>query len=263
MRLVSFALAIALLALPALADDDAARLREGVESYSRGLDTVERDARLAHFRRAAALFESALASGRGTADLHVNLANAALQSERLGTAVLHLRRALVLDPDHARALQNLDYVRTLLPAWVPRREPAGLLDTFFFWHRTLSRSQRALVAGLAFLLTAAGIALSLRLDSPTPRNAAWIPAAIWLAMLGSLLAEPAAPERDDAVITAERLVARSADSPLAPPLLPDALPAGTEVRIAEARQPWLRVRLANGRDVWVPESGVTRVESGW
>jgi uncharacterized protein YgiM (DUF1202 family) len=37
------------------------------------------------------------------------------------------------------------------------------------------------------------------------------------------------------------------------------LPGGTEVRILETRSPWLRVRLANGRDAWVAESALTPV----
>lgn len=251
---------LCLWAPPAFASDEPAQLREALDAYAAALDTPERDERLALFRRAEGLFAHLAESGRGTADLHANLANAALQSERLGVAVLHFRRALVQSPDHARAHQNLAYARSLLPGWVPRPEPAGLLDTFFFWHRTLSRSQRGLAAGLAFALGCALLGLSWRLDSSTPRNLAWIPAAVWLAMLGSLALEPSDPERDDAVITAEQVVARAADSALAPPLLPSALPAGTEVRIVESRAPWLRIRLSNGRDVWVPASSVTRVE---
>jgi hypothetical protein len=33
-----------------------------------------------------------------------------------------------------------------------------------------------------------------------------------------------------------------------------------ELRIVEVRSPWLRVRLANGRDAWVAESSVARVD---
>ncbi len=252
---------LALLALLVFAPHPAAatpseQLREAVDAYATGLDTRERDARLAYFRRAEALLTALADSGQGTADLHANLANAALQGERLGIAVLHFRRALLLEPDHARAQQNLEHVRSLLPVWVPRPEPAGMLDTFFFWQRTLSAEERGLVAGFAFLLACALVALSLRFASTTPRNLAWIPAAVWLAMLASLAAQSSTNE---AVVTAEEVVARAADSALAPLLLPSALPGGTEVRIRERRSPWLRIGLSNGRDVWVPESSTTLV----
>jgi SH3-like domain-containing protein len=32
-----------------------------------------------------------------------------------------------------------------------------------------------------------------------------------------------------------------------------------EVETLEQRSPWLRIRLANGREAWVSESSVTRV----
>ena len=41
----------------------------------------------------------------------------------------------------------------------------------------------------------------------------------------------------------------------------ESLPAGTEVRIVERRSPWLRVRLANGRDVWVPASSASPLKT--
>ena len=62
------------------------------------------------------------------------------------------------------------------------------------------------------------------------------------------------------MIVVDETPARSADSSLAPLAFPEPLPAGTEVHVAEARSPWARVRLANGRDAWVQESSVTRVE---
>ncbi|MBW2281483.1 MAG: hypothetical protein JRG76_10075 [Deltaproteobacteria bacterium] len=242
--------------------DDRALLDEALTAYAAGLDTPERDARLARFRRSEALFGRLLETGHDTPDLHANLANAALQSERLGVAILHYRRALGLAPGHARAQQNLEFARAQLPAWVPRPASGGVLDTFFFWHRTLSRAHRGLAAGVAFLLGCTLVALALRFDSATPRNLALLPGAAWVALVASLMLDPAAAARDEAVITAERVVARSADSELAPPLLPSALPAGAEVRIVERRSPWLRVRLANGRDVWVPESSATALQTG-
>jgi SH3-like domain-containing protein len=62
-----------------------------------------------------------------------------------------------------------------------------------------------------------------------------------------------------AVLTASEAVARSADSALSPAAFPEPLPGGTEVEITESRAPWLRIRLANGRGAWLPESSVTPV----
>ena len=58
---------------------------------------------------------------------------------------------------------------------------------------------------------------------------------------------------------ADEAVARAADSALAPSTLPAPLPGGVEVRILERRSPWIRIRLANGRDAWVAESALMTV----
>ena len=94
--------------------------------------------------------------GMESADLYANWGTSALQAEHLGVAVLAFRQALRLDPDHARALQNLNHARTLLPSWVPHPSHAGLWDSFFFWHRSLSVVEREVIAALAFLLACVG-----------------------------------------------------------------------------------------------------------
>ena len=71
--------------------------------------------------------------------------------------------------------------------------------------------------------------------------------------------DPVGEARTEVVVTADETVARAADSALAPSAFPQPLPGGVELRIVERRLPWLRVRLANGRDAWVSESSVTSV----
>ena len=182
-----------------------------------------------------------------------------MQAEHLGAAVLAYRRALTIDPDHSRAAQNLEHARNLLPEWVPKPAQAGLLDSFFFWHRTLARSDRALGAALAFACAALLVAGAIRFRQPALRNAAILPALAWIALVASVAIGSGSGALDEAVVTADEVVARAADSALAPSTLPAPLPGGVEVRVLERRSPWLRVRLANGRDAWVPESAVTLV----
>ena len=234
-------------------------LAEAIETYTQALHTEQRDPRLEHFRRAARLFASVSSRGIPTADLYTNWGNAALQAEDLGSAVLAYRRALLLDADHPRALQNLAHARNLLPLWVPRPEAAGLLDSLFFWHRTVSKAMREQLAALCFATVALLVACSIRFRQSTLRNAAILPALAWLAIVASLVLDLGGDGRDAAVVTASETVARAADSKLAPSAFPQPLPAGVELRILEERPPWLRVRLANGRDAWLAGSSVTSV----
>jgi len=232
--------------------------QRGVEAYTRALETQDRDARMAAFAEAQRFFASAAKQG-GAPDLYVNLGNAALGAGDLGAAVLAYRRALTLDPDHPRALQNLDHARGQLPVWVPRFESVSVLDSFFFWQRSLSRPERWFASGCALLLAAVLLAWSIATRQVIFRNLAWAPGVAWVVILGSLLFDPAAEAEDDAVITAAEVEARAADSAVAPVLFSAPLPAGTEARILEDRPPWRRIRLANGRDVWVAATSVTLV----
>jgi tetratricopeptide (TPR) repeat protein len=258
----SVALAAALVWLTAAgadANEPTALVEEAVAAYTQALNTEERDLRLEEFRRAERLFARAATAGVRNADLYTNLGNAALQAEHLGRAVLAFRRALLVDPAQPRALQNLVHARSLLPEWVPRPEAGGLLDTFFFWHRTIPRAQRATAAAACFAAAGVLLAAALRFRQAALRNAALLPALAWSVLLGSVWMDPVGEARTEVVVTADETVARAADSALAPSAFPQPLPDGVEVRIVERRLPWLRVRLANGRDAWVSESSVTSV----
>ncbi len=260
-RRTLLALALLAIALPA-AGDDGLLAQQAIDAYTRGLDAEDRELRLESFRRAERLFAKLAADGARSAALYTNLGNAALQAERLGPAVLAYRRALRVDPGSARAQQNLEHARAQLPGWVPRPEPAGPLDSFFFWHRSVPRSQRVLAGAVSFALAALLVAAGIRWRQSTLRNAAVLPGLAWIALLASLALDPAARALDEAVLTADEAVARAADSALAPSAFPQPLPGGVELRILEDRTPWLRVRLANGRDVWLHGASVTRVADG-
>ncbi len=251
----------ALLVSSAPARDTNATLEEAVAVYAEALDTEDRDLRLERFRQSERLFAAAAAEGNASADLYANLGNAALQAEHLGNAVLAYRRALVLDPDHERAGQNLDHVRGLLPDWVPRHDSPAPFDSFFFWHRTLSSQERSLGAALSFaaagLLLAAGIAFR----STLARNLTILPALVWASMVASLAMDRNAGADNAAVVTTPETIARSADSMHAPARFSRPLPVGTEVEVLEQRDEWLRIELANGREAWVRTSAVTVVST--
>ena len=243
---------------PGAAALDHGVLEDAITTYTAAMDTENRGLRLERFRRSERMFARAIESGAQNAEIYTNLGNAALQGERIGNAVLAYRRALLLDPDHARALQNLDHARGLLPDWVPRPSGRDAFDSFFFWHRTLSQAERQRGAVLCFALAVLLLAASIRIGSSTPRNIAILPALVWAALIASLLVDRTEETRRDAVISVE-VAASAADSAFAPSLFPAPLPEGTEVRVLEDRAPWVRVRLANRRDVWVKESSLAPV----
>ena len=233
-------------------------IQEAVQEYHDGLNTTLKDQRLEHFRRAQRLFTQVIEEqGIVNADLYVNFGNAALQATDLGNAILAYRRALKVEPGHRRATQNLSHARELLPDWIPRPKSRTLLDTFFFWHRTFSRSARSFGASLAFAMAAMLLAVAIRWRWAWARNLALLPAVVWLGLTG--LPVWTSDTNDEAVITAVEVVARAADSTGAPARFAEALAGGTEVQIVEKRDGWVQIRLADSRDGWVRTSSLTPV----
>ena len=237
-------------------------LDRGVQVYAAALETADRGARLEAFRNAERLFAAAASKGSANAELQVNLGNAALAGERLGPAVLAYRRALLAEPTHPRAAQNLDHARSLLPPWVPRPEPAGMIEGSPLLRRLTAPGFLPFAGAGCFALAALLLALGIRLDRGGLRLWAAVFGLAWLALLAWGAWGPRWADSDAAVVIAEEATARSADSALAPSALPQSLPGGAEVRRVESRSPWVRVRLANGRDVWLLESALAFVEIG-
>ncbi len=241
-------------------------LDEAVKEYRTALDSTDSDERIDKFRRAELIFARLAdgspddpADGIRNADLYVNLGNAAMGAKHLGPAILAYRRALLLDPDHHRARQNLAHARTLLPDWVPRPEERGLFDTFFAWTGRLSLPELQVLAAAAFLVTALLIAASIRWRQAALRNLAILPGFAWIALVGAILFLLFEKRDNGAVLTLPEVVARSADSSGASPRFPQPLPSGTEVQIVETRDEWARVRLFDGRDAWLPRSAIQMV----
>ncbi len=116
-------------------------------------------------------------------------------------------------------------------------------------------------ASIAFGLAALLLAASIRLGRVSLRNLAGVPALVWAALVASTLFDPAAGSGREAVVIADEAVGHAADSALAPSPFPGPLPGGTEVTVLEERTPWVRVRLANGRDAWLNDSTLSRVGS--
>ncbi len=255
------ALAIALLLAPlaatAGADANASTLEQALAAYRSAQENASPADRTAAFARAERLFAAAAAEGNAGPELWTNLGTAALQAEHLGTAILAYRRALALDPDHRHALQNLTHARGLLPAWVPRPEGGGMLDSLLAWEHALSARERRGAAALAFLVAAAMIGGALAGGSGALRLLAVFPLIVWALLFAS---DTFAAAERGGVLTAPDTIARAADSRNAPARFAEPLPAGTEVTIAEARGEWARVVLANGRDAWVSAAAVETVD---
>ncbi|QDV67766.1 Tetratricopeptide repeat protein [Rosistilla carotiformis] len=256
---------VVVLSCHSFASEPVPALEQAIEAYNAGFAATDRDQRLRSFRRAELLFDRVVNERElKNASLYVNLGNAALGAQRIGPAIVAFQRALAIDPSNRQARQNLEHARTLLPDWVPRPETsssglgslaASLLGTTTRW----SADDYFRIAALAFLVTAITLALALRIDRKGLRNLAGLLAVVWIASLCVAIWKTQQPAPNVAVVTLPDTIARAADSINSPSRLPEPLPSGTEVQVMEDRRDWLRVRLFDGRDAWLPASSVTRL----
>lgn len=238
--------------------DPAAQLERALGDYATAQAETDREARIAGFQRAERGFAAVVEGGAESPALLTNLGNAALQAGHVGQAVLAYHRALRLDPDEATARQNLAHARSLLPVWVPRpggQETRGAV----FLDRRIPRPTRWLAGAGCFALAALSLVIAGRDGGGAWRGLAIVSGLAWIGLVASVVLEARGATGRSAVLVAEETPARTADSLLAPLALPEPLPAGVEVEQLEERGDFARVRLANGRDVWVRRSSVARV----
>ena len=94
-----------------------------------------------------------------------------------------------------------------------------------------------------------------------PRYLAGVSALIWLALVASLQLDNGTLGISEGVIVVADTPGRAADSINAPLRFGENLPDGAEIRILEDRGGWLHIELYNGRDAWIAESAVARVEA--
>jgi len=240
---------------PAPESETMARWQQAQSAYHEAMQTEERKSRLARFGYAASLYRELSAQYPDVVELHLDWGNAALNAADMGSASLAYRRALRLSPNQPQARQNLAHIDAILG--VERVGERSTMSAFFFLNDQLTSSVRKGLAALAFLV--AGLLFvpwSVRLKRPL-RMAAILPCLLWLWFLGSVLAEPS--RAGEAVILQEMWL-KTADNAGASNVTTMPLAPGMPVHVAESRDGWVMVRVANRIQGWVPESSIAYVE---
>lgn len=218
------------------------------------------------YGQAVAAYEELLQSrsgpfARGGA-IYYNLGNAHLRNGDLGHAIAAYRRARALLPRNEDVTANLAFARRSTRDAVAPPEPSALWAHVFFWHRFLSQPE---LLSLLLLLNAVFwgiVAATLFLPRATAAASAlrWSLGGVGVLLLlvaGSLALRWVAPMRV-AVITPGEVGARAEPKASAAVRFP--LHAGSEVRVDEEREGWLRISLPDGEPGWLARAEVDLVE---
>ena len=261
-----FLLALVALALPASAAAEVAQHYTPAEA-----EVVFRTANEACMREDYEVcvegYERLLAAGFGGADLAFNLGTARLRQGRIGWAVLHLERALRLDPGDDDARANLERARRMRvdkivgsPEEAAGSEPIASRIVFH------TRGPRWTLGFLLLWTVGWGLVLLRRFAQSGGRRGVMFA----VGLLGIVAALPCAlvtaahvyvneSARDAIVVAAALPVREGPDSGIKPTF---EIHEGLKVRILDRDGAFQRIRLSNGLQGWVPVDGAVEISPG-
>jgi tetratricopeptide (TPR) repeat protein len=215
------------------------------------------------FEAAATAYEALVARGIANEDLYYNLGNAYFRTGRLGPAIYNYERALRLDPGFDDARYNLAVAREVVaerfgtrlkgaetdPLWI-RVSTYFSISRLTLWFLLLNALFFAVLIGLRFL--AEGLARTALVVTSAFVGVAMAASLALLAGHGYYL------ERVKlGVVTGDQVVMR--EGPDERRAERGVLHPGLRVRIRGEDQEWIRVRLSNGVDGWVPRGSIGRL----
>ena len=210
------------------------------------------------YERAVELYREVIAAGVEDGRVQYNLGNAYLRKGELGEAVVAYRRALVLRPRDQDIRANQSFARSAAKDAIEPPEPGPVVSTLLFWFYTLSPKELVLVvltANLLFWTLAIG-----RIFRPQSEALKWTSVfclVVLIATGGSLLARPwLSPPI--AVVLPQEVEAHTA--PALDSVVRFKLHAGTELRVRDRREDWIRVKLPDGQQGWVEAESLGVVE---
>ncbi len=259
-------LIVLLIAPPSLAQSEsprelAQRAGELVRAATalRASDPERADAKL---REAVEIYLRLESTGTArSAALERTLGSASLMLGDTGRGVLHLRRAVRLDPTDAHARETLEYARSQVRSGAPPSPGSRVRDAVLWWRGYIPRP--ALLVGA---LLAWGGAWSLAIVRRLRR---WERGGISIAVLlvaagvggGALASERMLDKASrEAVLIEDATVAYNGPSrDVYPPTFTEPMRAGVELVVLDRRDGWAHVRLANDQETWVPETAVEMV----
>ncbi len=247
-------------------DADAASILTRAESsYDRGIAQLPSEpaaAKGAFSEAAAAYRELAEVRGIRNARLLANLGNAYLLAGDTGRAVLSYRRAERLDPSDALVRAGLELVRSRVGTSVNPVTTFPSSGWLAEMHRVIAPGALLRIGIAAWVFGWLALALAtVRPGVGRTRQSAVAAIVVGAACIGFVIADIAVQRAStESVLIEDGVIGHNGpggatygatfDKPMA---------AGVELTIVEQRGEWMRVRLEDGRETWVPSSSVERV----
>jgi len=229
-------------------------LQEAQQAFNHGAEirNTNPDAAAQAFSESADKFQLLVDSGIHNSKLYYNLANAYLESNQLGKAILNYRRAEKLTPNDPRLNKNLSYARSLCRNQFTTTGKKAFLHTLFYWHYNTPLRWRYAIAITLYIVF--WLLMIARTYLPRYR---WryflIPCLIlWLALGISVGAETLVQSKQiQGVIVVDEVTVRKGNGHGFEPQFKEKLYQGVEFNILENLGNWLHIELANGKTGYI------------
>ncbi len=221
------------------------------EAYSNAL----KDYYAGKYEKAVSAFERILAIPMENEDLHFNLGCAYFRLGKLGPAIYHFEKSLLLDTQED-AKFNLKTVREMAASRVKDELKGASKQAFWVrWISSLRSSTWAILFLILWWITL-GIVFGLRFISPGATRSGLIAGNSFLGIVTlvvglSLAGRIYFDQRiTTAIVLPDKLVVR--EGPNEATKVTFKVHAGLKVRVQGADGTWSKIRLANGLEGWVP-----------
>jgi tetratricopeptide (TPR) repeat protein len=217
------------------------------------LPRAESSKALTLYRESAEAYEALIASGVRNGGVYYNLGNAYYRLGDIGRAILAYRRAELYEPHGAELRANLQTARSLGANQIEVPARSRLIENLLFWQAHTSTRGRAVFATAVFTL--AWVFLIVRLFAARRWLVGLFLGCLALAAVSGVSAAWQLHHRQThpaGVILAEDVVARTGNGESYQPKFEEKLQPGVEFTLLERRSDWLRIRLPNDEQGWIP-----------
>lgn len=207
-------------------------------------------------------YQKIINSGFESVELYYNLGNTFYKLGQIPSAILYYEKALILDPKDVDIRFNLDLANSLV---VDKINPA---NEFFLrkWIRAFAGSLKADVWGIVSLISfilllsvivSAYVDRGFRFRKLFLTGVAFLVVVFAVSILMGSIQHQQYAHTDSAIVFSSSLTAKSSPDPAGTDLF--VIHEGVKVKITDKVGSWIRIRLADGNEAWIPENSVERI----
>lgn len=207
-------------------------------------------------------YQKIVNSGFESAELYYNLGNTFYKLGQIPPAILYFEKALILNPKDGDIRFNLDLANNLvvdkinpvneffLRKWV--RTFAGIIKADSWGYINLAAFILLLSVIIYVYVTRGGRYKKLLFSMGTVLLVILV-----LSLLMGGIRNSQSVHPDSAIVFSSSLTAKSSPDPGGTDLF--VIHEGVKVKITDQVGSWIRIRLADGNEAWIPESSVERI----